>query len=106
MKAQSPISIHVQEPVKILGMPPLHAALVLFAMMFAIMCAGTLFGQTVGFGLGLFGAPLAIAYIVLLRRREPHCEALLLHPTAFFRGGTFRPLVAGTPICLKKKRKP
>lgn len=102
MKAQSPIAIHIQEPMTILGMPPLHAAFLMIGELLLATISGFLGGNALGFALVLITAPVAIAFIILLRRREPHCEALLLHPVAFFKGRRARHLVAGHPQNLKK----
>lgn len=104
MKAQSPIALHIQEPLKILGMPPLHAALVMIGELLLATTGGILAGNAVGFALAVLTTPPAIAWIILLRRREPHCESLLLHPATFFQAKKFRRLVAGYPLKISKKK--
>ncbi|TYC64002.1 hypothetical protein FMN50_01825 [Rhodobacterales bacterium] len=104
MKAQSPIALHIQEPMTILGMPPLHAALVMIGELLLATVGGFIAGNAVGFALVLVTTPPAIAWIIMLRRREPHCEALLLHPATFYQARKSRRLVAGYPLkSLKKK---
>ncbi len=104
MKAQSPIAAHIQEPMTILGMPPLHAALVMIGELLLATIGGFLGGNAIAFALVLVTSPPAITWIILLRRREPHCEALLLHPATFYQARKTRRLVAGYPLQgLKKK---
>lgn len=105
MKAQSPIALHVQEPMRILGMPPLHAGLVMAGELLVGTIGGFVGGNAFAFALVLLTTPPAIAWIVLLRRSEPHCEALLLHPTAFYQGKKVRRLVAGFPLKSPKKKR-
>jgi hypothetical protein len=90
---------------KILGMPPLHAALVMIGELLLATTGGFLAGNVVGFALVVVTTPPAIAWIILLRRREPHCESLLLHPATFFQAKKVRRLVAGFPLKTPKKRK-
>ena len=105
MKAQSPIALHIQEPMKILGMPPLHAALVMIGEILLASTGGFLAGNAVGFALAVLTMPPAIASIILIRRREPHCESLLLHPATFYQAKKFRRLVTGFPLKTPKNRK-
>lgn len=104
MKAQSPIALHIQEPMKILGMPPLHAALVMIGELLLATTGGFLAGNAAGFALVVLTTPPAIAWIILLRRREPHCESLLLHPATFFQAKKVRCLIAGFPLKTSKKK--
>lgn len=104
MKAQSPIALHIQEPMKILGMPPLHAALVMVGELLCAATGGVLAGNAAGFALVVLTTPPAIAWIILLRRREPHCESLLLHPATFFQTKKVRRLAAGYPLKASKRK--
>ena len=104
MKAQSPIALHIQEPMKILGMPPLHAALLMIGELLLGSLGGFLAGNAVGFALVVLTTPPAIAWIILLRRREPHCESLLLHPATFFQAKRTRNLIAGYPLKTSKSK--
>lgn len=106
MKAQSSVAIHVQEPMTVLGMPPLHAAFLLIGEMLIGTVAGFIGSNALGFALVLLTAPPAVGFIILLRRKEPHCEALLLLPNAFYSGRKERRMVSGVPVKpLKKSRK-
>ncbi|MEP4030872.1 hypothetical protein [Roseibium polysiphoniae] len=89
---------------KILGMPPLHAALVMIGELLLATTGGFLFGNAVGFALVLLTTPPAISWIILVRRQEPHCEALLLLPATFYQAKKTRHLVSGFPLKSPKKR--
>ncbi|WP_152499505.1 hypothetical protein [Labrenzia sp. THAF82] len=104
MKAQSAIFLHIQEPMKVAGMPPLHAILVLIGELVLASAVGLFAGNGVAFALVLVTLPPAIAWIIVLRRREPHCETLLLHPASFYQARKMRQLVSGFPLKTPKRR--
>ncbi|PLW77181.1 hypothetical protein [Cohaesibacter celericrescens] len=98
MKAQSSVATYVQEPMKILGMSPMHFAMVIIAEVLSALLAGVLGGSSVAFVLFFVTLPFGIGWAVYARRKDSHCETLFLLPNSFFKGKASRHLVAGEKV--------